>query len=140
MNRRTWMACLGLLVAAGVGVAQMPTVPRMPQTRGPGHPHPPRPPPPAVVAVVGGVPIGMAELEAALTQADPMPVQRTERRQGKYRLRALGTLIDGLLMRKFLEANTKPVDPAEVQRRLVEMEADLRNKDKEPRGVLPRDA
>jgi parvulin-like peptidyl-prolyl isomerase len=107
MNRRTWMACLGLLVAAG---AASPT--------------------PAVVAVVGGVPIGMADLEAALKQADPMPVQRTERGQTQLRLRVLGTLIDEALMRKFLEANTKPVDPAEVQRRLASMEEELRLKDR----------
>jgi len=82
------------------------------------------------VAVVGDVPISVAELEAVLKQSDPVPVPLTERRQTQNRVRALGMLIDGMLMRKFLEANTKPVDAAEVQRRLAEMEEDLRKQDK----------
>lgn len=132
MNRRTWLACLGLLVAGGVGSAQMPPVPPVQGT----------PPPPAEVAapaplpveapvaVVGGVSIGMADLESALKQTDPMTMQQSERQLAQHRARALGTLIDGVLMRKFLEANTKPVDLAAVQRRLTEMETDLRKQDK----------
>ena len=48
-----------------------------------------------------------------------------ERQQARNRQRALGMLIDSVLMRKFLEANTKPVDPVAVQRRLDALEKDL---------------
>ena len=72
----------------------------------------------------------MADLESALKQTDPMTVPMSERQRSQQRARALGTLIDGVLMRKFLEANTKPVDLASVQRRLTDMESDLRKQDK----------
>ena len=109
--------------------AQMPPVPGTPLP--PTEVAAPAPMPVATpVAVVGGVSIGMAELEAALKQTDPMTIQPSERQQAQNRARALGTLIDDVLMRKFLEANTKPVDLAAVQHRLTEMETDLRTQDK----------
>ena len=146
MNRRTWLTCLGLLVVAGVGSAQIPPVPPMPPAG--ATPPPPAELPPlgpnlvevvaapasvpveAPVAVVGGVSIGMADLESALKQTDPMTVPMSERQRAQQRARALGTLIDGVLMRQFLDANTKPVDLAAVQSRLTAMEADLDKQNK----------
>ena len=116
------MACLGLLVAASVGSAQTPMVPVIPEV--------PAASPAKPVAIVGDVPISAAELEAVLKMSDPVPVHLSERQQTQNRMRALSMLIDGILMRKFLEANTQPVAPAEVQRRLSEMELGLRKQDK----------
>ncbi len=149
MNRRTWMACLGLLVAANVGSAQTPPVPTEPvlPTEPAASPaklapfdevfikkqlllEPALAPAGKSVAVVGEVPISLAELKSVLDQSDPMPVHQSERHQRQNQMRALSMLIDRILMRKFLEANTQPVAPAEVQRRLAEMEAGLKHQDK----------
>ena len=144
MNRRTWMACLILLVAASVGSTQLPPVPPEPvpptaptepvlPMLAPIAPAEPVPTPTSAakpVAVVGGVPISRAELKAALEQSDPVPVHPSERQEAQHQMRALRILIDGILMRKFLEANTQPIAPAEIQRRVAAMEAGLREQDK----------
>ena len=146
MNRRTWMACLVLLVAASVGSTQPPSLPAEPVQPTPTPTAPaeqvlpaPAPTAPAEpvptlaakpVAMVGDVAISFAELKSILDQSDPVPVPLSERQQTQNQMRALGMLIDGILMRKFLDANTQPIAPAEIQRRLAEMEAGLRKQDK----------
>jgi peptidyl-prolyl cis-trans isomerase C len=80
-------------------------------------------------AVVNGEPISMAELEAVLKQA-PMAVEMPEQVRVQMRRHALAMLIDDTLMQQFIKANCPQVSKAEVDRKLVEMDADLKKENK----------
>jgi parvulin-like peptidyl-prolyl isomerase len=81
-------------------------------------------------AVVNGESISMADLEAALKQAGPTPMQLSEAQRRQYQIQALYFLIDQALMRQFLAKNAKPADPEEVNRKLVEMAGALKKQGK----------
>src|SRR5262245_30791440 len=99
MDRRTWMAA-GLVVRAAVG--------RL--VAAPGR----RPPKAVPAAVVNGVAISMAEVQAVLALAEPAPLAPTESQRRQRHVEALGLLIDNVLMRHFLAKHTEPVTPAEL--------------------------
>jgi peptidyl-prolyl cis-trans isomerase C len=81
-------------------------------------------------AVVNGQVINRAELEAALRAAGPTPVQMSEAQRKQYQMQALAFLIDQALVRQYLDQNAKPVDQAELDRKITEMEAGLRKQGK----------
>jgi parvulin-like peptidyl-prolyl isomerase len=81
-------------------------------------------------AVVNGEAISQADLEAALRQAGPTPVQLPEAQRKQLVGQALGYLIDQALMRQFLARNGVAVDANEVNRKVAEMEAALRTQKK----------
>jgi peptidyl-prolyl cis-trans isomerase C len=114
MDRRTWMATGLVVLAAWGGLASAQAVR-----------------PKAVpAAVVNGVAISMAEVQAILALAEPAPLAPTESQRRQRHVEALGLLIDNVLMRQFLAKHTAPVPPAEVARRLAEMEAGLKKQGK----------
>jgi peptidyl-prolyl cis-trans isomerase C len=80
-------------------------------------------------AVVNGEPIAMAELEEALKQA-PLAVEMPEQARINMRRHALAMLIDDTLMQQFLKANAPEVTKAEVDQRLAEMDAALKQEKK----------
>lgn len=81
-------------------------------------------------AVVNGETITQADLEQALRQGGPTPVSLTEAQKRQYQMQALYFLIDQVLMRQYLARNAKPVDMAEVGRKIGEMEAALKKQGK----------
>lgn len=82
------------------------------------------------VATVNGVPISAAELDNVLKMAGPVTVPLPEKQRRLRQVEALGILIDNVLMRQFLEKQTRPVPQEEVERRLNEMAAGLREQGK----------
>jgi peptidyl-prolyl cis-trans isomerase C len=81
-------------------------------------------------AVVNGQVITRAELEGALRAAGPTPVQMTEAQRKQYQMQGLAFLIDQALVQQYLARNAKPVDSAELDRKVAEMEAGLRKQGK----------
>ncbi len=81
-------------------------------------------------AVVNGEVITQADLDAAVRQAGPSPVQLPEDRRRQYQMEALYSLIDQALMRQYLARNARPIDPTEVNRKIAEMETLLRKQGK----------
>lgn len=84
------------------------------------------PGPAGVAATVNSAPILLAELEAVIKSAGPGPLHASEASRRQQQIEALGVLIDRALMRQFLARNTTDVTPAEVERRLSELEAGLK--------------
>jgi peptidyl-prolyl cis-trans isomerase C len=80
------------------------------------------------VAVVNGESVSQAELEAAILmiQRGPSPVELTETKRREIRMQALGVLLDEILLRQFLRQHGPRIEPAEVDRRLLELEAALK--------------
>jgi peptidyl-prolyl cis-trans isomerase C len=116
MNRRTWLAAAGTAILGtwtGSATAQSPAA--LPAN---------------VVAVVNGATITRAELDAVLKMSGPSAVVQTEAQRKQRQMEVLSMLIDNLLMRQFLEKHTSPIAPAEVARRLAEMENGLKSQGK----------
>jgi parvulin-like peptidyl-prolyl isomerase len=82
------------------------------------------------VATVNGEVITQGELEAALRQAGQSPVQLTEAQRKQQVHLALSMLIDATLFRQFLKQKAPPVDPAEVKKKMDELEMGLRKQGK----------
>jgi peptidyl-prolyl cis-trans isomerase C len=117
MRTRLWAAGLGLAVLTGLATAQAQPPGQPKQTGKPA-------------AVVNGVAITTAEIEAVLKASGPAPVQLAESQRRQRQMEALAMLIDNLLMRQLLQKHTAPVSAEEVNRRLKEMEAGLREQGK----------
>jgi len=109
MDRRTYVAAALAALAGWVAAA-------------PAQPVPPRVKP---VAVVNGVSISMAELDAVVRAAGPEPVQLTAAQRRQQKVEALGLLIDNVLLRQFLERTTPPIAADVVERRLAELKIGL---------------
>jgi peptidyl-prolyl cis-trans isomerase C len=117
MNRRNWiMRGLAGAVLAWLSGGTVPARAQQPAA-GPA------------AAVVNGEPIPMAEVEAILKQT-PSAVQVSESVQKEMRLRALAMLVDDTLMQQYLKANAPQVSRAEVEAKMVEMDASLRKQNK----------
>jgi peptidyl-prolyl cis-trans isomerase C len=87
-----------------------------------------------VVATVNGAEITLAELEEAVRMGPPLPsggdpALAAGARKQRY-VEALGLLIDDVLINQFLAKRTQPASEAEVNRRLAELEAGLKQKGK----------
>jgi parvulin-like peptidyl-prolyl isomerase len=83
-----------------------------------------------VAAVVNGVPINVADVDAAVKMSGPMPANLPDAQRQQRRTEALGMLIDEVLMRQFLEKHTQPVSPAEITKRLADLEIGLKEQGK----------
>lgn len=78
------------------------------------------------LAVVNGEAIQQAEVEALLRGGAPAPTAVSEASRRQELMQALSQIIDLKLMGKFLAENGPPVTPAEVERKIKEMEEELR--------------
>jgi peptidyl-prolyl cis-trans isomerase C len=79
----------------------------------------------SVAATVNGETITLAQLEAVLKLSGPEPLPATEARRRQRQREALNRMIEVLLMHQFLEKNTPAVPPADVNKRLAELEVGL---------------
>jgi parvulin-like peptidyl-prolyl isomerase len=117
MSVRTWG--LGSLVSLAIvaswtsgGQAQLPRAATKP------------------IALVDGTAITLAEVEAALKQTGPTATPLTEAQKRQMQMEAVGMLVDDLLMQQFLRKHGPKVDPAEVNKRLAELEDQLKKQNK----------
>src|SRR5437899_6409903 len=76
-------------------------------------------------AIVDGTAITVAEVEAVLKQAGPTATPLTEAQRKQLQMEAVGMLIDDLLMEKFLRKSAPKIEPAEVNKKLAELEKSL---------------
>lgn len=113
MIQRTGGAMIIALFAAGVGLAQPLTSPPAKAGDKPA-------------ARVNGVVISHAEVDALVKRLGPSAVPQPEAHRRQVRAEMLALLIEKQLMAQFLAARTPKVTPEEVDRKLKEMEAGLR--------------
>jgi peptidyl-prolyl cis-trans isomerase C len=83
-----------------------------------------------VAAVVNGAPISMTEVESVVQMSGPVPANLPEAQRRLRYMQALGMLIDNVLMQQFLDKNVTQANPAEVNKRLAEVEAGLKQQGK----------
>ena len=81
-------------------------------------------------AVVDGTPITMAEVEGVLKQGGPTATPLTESQRKQLQMEAVGMLIDDLLLEKFLRKSAPKIDPADVNKKLAELGASLKQQGK----------
>jgi parvulin-like peptidyl-prolyl isomerase len=81
-------------------------------------------------AIVDGTAITMAEVEGVLKQAGPTATPLTEAQRKQLQVEAVGMLIDDLLMEKFLRKSGPRIDPADVNKKVDELEASLKQQGK----------
>jgi peptidyl-prolyl cis-trans isomerase C len=86
--------------------------------------------PPKPVASVDGQAITLADVEELLKSRGPLPVALTEAQRRRMQMEALAMMIDDLLLQKFLRERGPRIDPAEVAKRLAEMDEGLRRQGK----------
>ena len=82
------------------------------------------------VAIVNGVPISNAEVEAILRQDGPTLIELPAERRRQLREETLEQLIDNVLMRQFLQQQALPIDPAEVDKQLAQLQDEQKQKGK----------
>jgi parvulin-like peptidyl-prolyl isomerase len=117
MKARTWVlhglaSAAALLVVASGAPAQTETKGAKP------------------IAVVEGMPITFAEVEAVLKQAPPTPAPLTEVQRKQMQMEAVGMLIDDILLEKFLRKNGPTIPVAEVDKRVAELADSLKKQGK----------
>jgi peptidyl-prolyl cis-trans isomerase C len=115
MSLRTWISVASLAVLASLAGqvhAQTPRAATKP------------------VALVDGTAITLAEVEAVLKQTGPSATPLTEVQKRQMQMEAVTMLVDDLLMQQFLHKHGPKVDPAEVNRRLAELEDQLKKQNK----------
>ncbi|MGH7221997.1 MAG: peptidylprolyl isomerase [Gemmataceae bacterium] len=81
-------------------------------------------------ASVNGEVITMTELETALKQDGPMAVALPESVRKQQQQVALAALIDETLLRQFLKQNTPPINPKELDARMSDLAAALKQQNK----------
>jgi parvulin-like peptidyl-prolyl isomerase len=108
MDRRTWLAAVLTALAGWAATANAQAV---------------RSAPP--VATVNGVTISQAELDAVLRAGEPEAVPQPAAQRRQRQVEALALLIDGVLMRQYLDKHALRVPAAELTRRLNEMKTGL---------------
>lgn len=81
-------------------------------------------------AVVDGVPISLEEVDAVLKQAPPTPAPLSEVQRRQLRMEAVAMLVDDLLMQQFLNKNGPRITPAEVDKKLAELDDSLKTQKK----------
>lgn len=111
MRQRIWIAGLAALLFGGLALAQQPKADK-------------------AVATINGVPIKQSELEGVLKAAGPVPVALPEAQRRQRQMEALRMMIEEVLMKQFLEKSTRPVAPQEIDRKLTEMRAGLKEQGK----------
>jgi peptidyl-prolyl cis-trans isomerase C len=123
MNVRTWVlpglaSAAALLAMAGRAPAQPANTTDKP------------------AAIVDGTAITFAELEAALKQIPPSPTALTEAQRRQMKMDTLGMLIDDALMQNYLRKNGPKINPAEVNKRVADLEEGLKKNGKTFAGFL----
>jgi peptidyl-prolyl cis-trans isomerase C len=73
-------------------------------------------------AMVDGTAITFAEVEAILKQAPPSPTPLTEAQRRQMQIDAIAMLIDDILMQNFLSKHGPKVNPAEVNKRVADLD------------------
>lgn len=81
-------------------------------------------------ALVNGEPIALAEVEQVLKLQGPSATPMSEAQKKQARQEVLSMMIDDVLMQQFLRKHAPKVDPAEVNKRLAELEASLKTQGK----------
>jgi peptidyl-prolyl cis-trans isomerase C len=81
-------------------------------------------------ATVNGEAITFGQLEPILKAVGPIPVELPEAQRREMQREALSMLIDDLLLQQFLRKNAPAVNPAEIDKKMAELAAGLKNKDK----------
>jgi peptidyl-prolyl cis-trans isomerase C len=81
-------------------------------------------------AVVNGEPISLADLEAIIRSQVAPTVEVPAAKRHELRLGTLGQMIDDLLVVQFLKREGPPADPAEVNKRLADLAAELQKQGK----------
>jgi parvulin-like peptidyl-prolyl isomerase len=81
-------------------------------------------------AIVNGEAIPMSVLETMMKQDGPMPVAVPESVRKQQMQVAMSALINETLMRQFLKKNAPPVDPKDVDARMSDLAAGLRQQNK----------
>jgi peptidyl-prolyl cis-trans isomerase C len=82
------------------------------------------------VAIVNGEPIAMSVLETMLKRDGPMAVAVPESVRKQQMQVALSALINEALMRQFLRKNAPPIDPKDVDARMSDLAAGLKQQNK----------
>jgi peptidyl-prolyl cis-trans isomerase C len=77
-------------------------------------------------AVVNGVAVPMADVEAVLKARGPFPPDFPEAKRREVQFVIVTSLIDDVLLQQFLAKNAKPADPAEVTKQIAELEGNLK--------------
>jgi peptidyl-prolyl cis-trans isomerase C len=77
-------------------------------------------------AVVNGVVVPMADVEAVLKARGPFPPDFPEAKRREVQFVIVTSLIDDVLLQQFLAKNAKPADPAEVTKQITELEENLK--------------
>jgi parvulin-like peptidyl-prolyl isomerase len=114
MKGRKWTLGIGAVLAAVVGLADVAMGQKPAKTKQP------------VAAVVNDEAITLAEVDALLQRQPPGAAPPTEIQRRQMQLEALSMLIDDRLVQQFLRKNGPAVPPAEVAKRLGELEAGLK--------------
>jgi peptidyl-prolyl cis-trans isomerase C len=81
-------------------------------------------------AVVNGEVITAIDVEAALKQLPPSPVQLTEEKRRQMQFEAVSMLIDEVLMKQFLRKNAPPASKGDVDKRLADLADALKKQGK----------
>jgi len=80
-------------------------------------------------ALVNGEPIPMSDIDTIL-KMQPSATPMTEAQRKQMRQEVLSMLVDDLLMQQFLRKHGPKVDPAEVNKRIAELESSLKTQGK----------
>jgi peptidyl-prolyl cis-trans isomerase C len=86
---------------------------------------------PKPAAVVNGEAIPLAEVEAVLALQPPSATPMPEAQKQEMRRNALNMLIEDRLLRQFLAKNAPPIQPAEIEKEVVDLREALK-KEKQP--------
>lgn len=81
-------------------------------------------------AVVDGTTISMAEVENVMKQAGPTATPLTDMQRKQLQLEAVGMLIDDVLMEQFLKQHAPQISVAEVEKKVAELTASLKQQSK----------
>jgi peptidyl-prolyl cis-trans isomerase C len=114
MTGRKWTLGIGAGLAALAALAAMAAAQTQSKAKQP------------VAALVNGETITLGEVDALLQHQLPPATPPSELQRRQMQLEALTMLIDDRLVQQFLHKNGPPVAPAEVAKRLSELEAGLK--------------
>lgn len=124
-------------VAAPAAPVVPPTAPAAPVVPAAAPAVPATIPAPAVgaaskpAALVNGEAITVAEVEAVIkAMGPPSPTPLTDAQRREKQTEAVNMLIDDLLMQQFLRQNGPKIDPAEVEKQIVEIQTRLKAQNK----------
>jgi parvulin-like peptidyl-prolyl isomerase len=129
---RKWLnlaSVVVLMIGASGAIAQVAQI-------APSHAKPVHKP----AALVNGEPITIEEVEAVLMHGPPTPNSPTEVQRRQMQLEALSMLIDDRLVEQFLRKNGPPVPPAEVNKKIAELESGLKTQGRTMADFLKENA